>query len=221
MQNTQPTAQPTCVDTHTPSPGSSTLSIVWPSREREQQALRAVAGRMRGAYGRERVEMRLRARATRASAWPETTSPRAARTRRAAGRAPTRAAPASRAAGALPRRVAVREGVAASATCAAAQRCGRWISSIRLPAGSAAMPITIPVLPNGIGSRSIVPPAALTAAAVAAASVTLKIKCATVSLAAGVALHDHDLRRGVCLRAVDVVAEVQKELDAASETSGG
>ena len=31
MQNTQPTAQPTCVDTHKPSRGSSTLSTVCPS----------------------------------------------------------------------------------------------------------------------------------------------------------------------------------------------
>ena len=31
MQNTQPTAQPTCEDTHRPSRGSSTLSHVWPS----------------------------------------------------------------------------------------------------------------------------------------------------------------------------------------------
>jgi len=31
MQNTQPTAQPTWVETHNPSRGSSTLSTVWPS----------------------------------------------------------------------------------------------------------------------------------------------------------------------------------------------
>ena len=31
MQNTQPTAQPTWVETHRPSRGSSTLSTVWPS----------------------------------------------------------------------------------------------------------------------------------------------------------------------------------------------
>ena len=31
MQKTQPTAQPTWVDTHSPSRGSSTLSTVWPS----------------------------------------------------------------------------------------------------------------------------------------------------------------------------------------------
>jgi len=31
MQNTQPTAQPTWVDTHRPSRGNSTISIVWPS----------------------------------------------------------------------------------------------------------------------------------------------------------------------------------------------
>ena len=31
MQNTQPTAQPTWLETHRPSRGSSTLSTVWPS----------------------------------------------------------------------------------------------------------------------------------------------------------------------------------------------
>ena len=61
MQNTQPTAQPTCVDTHRPSRGSSTLSTVWPSFRRHQQARRAVlAGmfglqrRQAGEFGRDR-----------------------------------------------------------------------------------------------------------------------------------------------------------------------
>ena len=58
------------------------------------------------------------------------------------------------------------------------------MSSIRLPAGSTAKPMTIPVFLNGRGSPSIVPPAALTAAAVAVMSVTFRITCAIGSFVA-------------------------------------
>ena len=45
MQNAQPTAQPTWLDTHTPSRGSSTLSTVWPScRPSSRRAAPSSAG---------------------------------------------------------------------------------------------------------------------------------------------------------------------------------
>ncbi len=56
MQNTQPTAQPTCVETQTPSPGRSTLSIVRPSSSRQQEAQRAVDAAMLGDDADERSE---------------------------------------------------------------------------------------------------------------------------------------------------------------------
>ena len=45
MQNVQPTAQPTCVETHTPSPGSSTLSTVLPSSSASRKRTDASAPR--------------------------------------------------------------------------------------------------------------------------------------------------------------------------------
>jgi phosphotriesterase-related protein len=66
----------------------------------------------------------------------------------------------------------------------AAYGFGRWIISTRLPAGSTAIPITIPVFRNGRGSPSSEPPAALSAATVAVMSVVFTITWAIGSLAA-------------------------------------
>ncbi len=56
MQNTQPTAQPTCVETHSPCGGSSTLSTGLFVRQRDQQARRAVAAGVLGVHAGEGVE---------------------------------------------------------------------------------------------------------------------------------------------------------------------
>src|SRR5690242_5877788 len=62
------------------------------------------------------------------------------------------------------------------------QRCAGWISSMRLPSGSTTKAMKIPDVPNCAASRATVPPAAFAAAAVAAASRTVKITCITGSL---------------------------------------
>ena len=56
MQNTQPTAQPTCVETHTPSRGSSTLSTVWPSASASSRRGEPSAPRCSETHGDERGE---------------------------------------------------------------------------------------------------------------------------------------------------------------------
>ena len=106
MQNTQPTAQPTCVETQTPSPGSSTLSIVRPSSSASRKRVERVGAAMLGAHRDERPRTAPSARAGRRAAAAAAASPRAARTHRAAARAPTRAASGSRAAAARRRRAA-------------------------------------------------------------------------------------------------------------------
>ena len=106
-----------------------------------------------------------------------------------------------------------RDGVGAK-DCAS-QRCGLWISSIRLPAGSTAMPITMPVLPNGFGSLADLAAGLLHGVGRRGCVGDVEDQMRNGIVGVRVGMHDHDLRGRVRLRCVDAVAEVEEELRAA------
>ena len=62
MQKTQPTAQPTCVETHTPSRGNSTLSTESAAGKRDKQPRRTIVTGVLGSDSREASQHRLELR---------------------------------------------------------------------------------------------------------------------------------------------------------------
>ncbi len=59
MQKTHPTAQPTCVETHSPPRGSSTLSTIWPSCSSTSSRATPFIGGILTVQARQSIQLRL------------------------------------------------------------------------------------------------------------------------------------------------------------------